>query len=183
MFARIHALALVRVVATAVALMSSSAVSNAGPAASHTANAVIIKNFDFEPMSLTVKAGTSVTWKNLDDEPHTVTSVDGLFRSGAIDQNESFTFKFDKPGTYKYLCSIHPNMMASIIVLDSQASLQSPPPTTERTHRGAQQVDRSFRMAVASPASRTISNYFLVASRYTVPLPGKFSTPPTGVTP
>jgi plastocyanin len=116
MFAKIHALALVRTVAIAVALTNSSAVGNAGPAAPRTANAVIIKNFDFAPMSLTVKAGMSVTWKNLDGEPHTVTSVDGLFRSGAIDENESFTFKFDKPGTYKYLCSIHPKMMAAIIV-------------------------------------------------------------------
>jgi|SRR5579862_2201688 len=79
-------------------------------------NSVVMKNFDFSPMSLTIKAGSSVTWKNLDGEPHTVTSVDGLFRSGALDQNDSFTFKFDKPGTYKYLCSIHPRMMAAIIV-------------------------------------------------------------------
>ena len=49
-------------------------------------------------------------------EPHTVTSVDGAFRSGAFDQNESFTFKFDKPGTYQYLCSIHPRMKAAVIV-------------------------------------------------------------------
>ena len=61
-------------------------------------------------------ASSSVTWKNLDGEPHTVTSVDGLFRSGALDQNDSYTFKFDKPGTYKYLCSIHPRMKAAIIV-------------------------------------------------------------------
>ncbi|HLY04327.1 MAG TPA: cupredoxin family copper-binding protein [Rhizomicrobium sp.] len=79
-------------------------------------NSVVMKNFDFSPMSLTIKAGSSVTWKNLDGEPHTVTSVDGLFRSGALDQNDSYTFKFDKPGTYKYLCSIHPRMMAAIIV-------------------------------------------------------------------
>ena len=46
----------------------------------------------------------------------TVTSTDGLFRSGALDQGESFTFKFDKPGIYKYLCSIHPKMTAEIIV-------------------------------------------------------------------
>jgi len=79
-------------------------------------NSIVMKNFDFSPMSLTIKAGSSVTWKNLDGEPHTVTSVDGLFRSGALDQNDSYTFKFDKPGTYKYLCSIHPRMMAAIIV-------------------------------------------------------------------
>ena len=77
---------------------------------------IVMKNFDFSPMSLTIKAGTSVTWKNLDGEPHTVTSVDGLFRSGALDQNDTYTFKFDKPGTYKYLCSIHPKMMAAVIV-------------------------------------------------------------------
>jgi plastocyanin len=79
-------------------------------------NMVVMKNFDFAPMTLTVSAGTSVTWKNLDGEPHTVTSSDGLFRSGALDQNDSFTFKFAKPGTYKYLCSIHPKMQAAILV-------------------------------------------------------------------
>ena len=89
----------------------------AAPAAAQALPAmVVMKNFDFTPMSLTVSAGTTVTWKNLDGEPHTVTSVDGLFRSGALDQNDSFSFKFDKPGIYKYLCSIHPRMMAAIIV-------------------------------------------------------------------
>lgn len=77
---------------------------------------VVMKNFDFSPMTLTVPAGASVTWKNLDGEPHTVTSTDGLFRSGALDENESFTFKFVKAGIYKYVCSIHPRMMAAIIV-------------------------------------------------------------------
>jgi plastocyanin len=99
-----------------VAMVTAASASGIGAAQAQQANAVIIKNFDFAPMSVTVKAGTSVTWKNLDGEPHTVTSVDGFFRSGAIDQNESFTFKFDKPGTYKYLCSIHPRMMAAVIV-------------------------------------------------------------------
>jgi plastocyanin len=97
-------------------LVATTSASGIGPADAQQANSVVMKNFDFSPMSLTVKAGESVTWKNLDGEPHTVTSVDGLFRSGALDQNESFTFKFDKPGTYKYLCSIHPRMMAAIIV-------------------------------------------------------------------
>jgi plastocyanin len=102
--------------AAMVAMVTVASASGIGAAQAQQANAVTIKNFDFAPMSITVKAGTSVTWKNLDGEPHTVTSVDGLFRSGAIDQNESFTFKFDKPGTYKYLCSIHPRMMAAVIV-------------------------------------------------------------------
>ena len=80
------------------------------------ANGVVMKNFDFSPMTITVKAGSTVTWKNLDGEPHTVTSADGLFRSGALDTDETYSYKFDKPGTYKYVCSIHPKMIGTIIV-------------------------------------------------------------------
>ena len=79
-------------------------------------NTVLIKDFMFMPNSLTVKAGSTVTWANQDDEPHTVTSNTGLFRSGAIDTNESFSFKFDTPGTYHFTCSIHPRMVGSIVV-------------------------------------------------------------------
>ncbi len=69
---------------------------------------VLIKDFMYEPMSLTVKASTTVTWVNRDDEPHTVISDAGLFRSGGMDTDETFSFKFDKPGTYRIVCSIHP---------------------------------------------------------------------------
>ena len=79
-------------------------------------NTVIMKNFDFSPMVLTVKAGTTVTWMNLDEEPHTVVSPDGIFRSHALDENDTFAFTFKNPGTYRYVCSIHPKMMAEIIV-------------------------------------------------------------------
>jgi plastocyanin len=88
----------------------------AAPATAQDAISITIKNFNFMPMALTVPVGGSVTWKNADGEPHTVTSVDGLFRSGALDQNDSFTFKFTKAGTFKYMCSIHPRMVASIVV-------------------------------------------------------------------
>ena len=76
---------------------------------------VAIKGFKFA-MDVTVTPGSTVTWKNLDGEPHTVASADGLFRSPALDQNDSFSFKFDKPGVYKYICSIHPKMRAMITV-------------------------------------------------------------------
>jgi len=76
---------------------------------------VTIKNFMFA-MDVTVTPGSTVTWKNLDGEPHTVASADGLFRSSALDQGDSFSFKFDKPGVYKYICSIHPKMKATITV-------------------------------------------------------------------
>jgi len=79
-------------------------------------NLVVMKNFDYSPMRLTIAAGTTVSWKNLDGEPHTVVSVDGAFRSPALDQNDSFKFTFAKRGVYKYVCSIHPKMMATITV-------------------------------------------------------------------
>ena len=77
---------------------------------------VMIKDFMYSPMDLTVKAGTTVTWVNLDDEPHNVISDTGLFRSGGFDTHESFSYKFDKPGTYHITCSIHPRMVATIVV-------------------------------------------------------------------
>lgn len=97
--------------AAAVAV-SLAAASHAAP----TDALVSIKNFDFHPMDLTMPAGATVTWKNLDGEPHTVTSLDGTFRSGALDEGDSFSFRFSKPGVYRYLCTIHPRMVASVMV-------------------------------------------------------------------
>jgi plastocyanin len=75
-----------------------------------------MQEFMFTPTIITVSAGSQVTWLNMDDEPHTVVSDTGLFRSGGIDTNESFSFKFDKPGTYHYTCSIHPKMIGTVVV-------------------------------------------------------------------
>jgi plastocyanin len=75
-----------------------------------------IKSFKFMTMDASVTAGSTVTWKNLDEEPHTVTSDTGLFRSGGLDTGQSFSFKFDKPGIYKYRCSIHPQMVGTVTV-------------------------------------------------------------------
>jgi plastocyanin len=90
----------------------------AAPAAAVAASdaTIAIRDFSFAPMSTTVAVGTTVRWKNLDGEPHTVRSVDSGFRSDALDQNDSFAFKFDKPGTYRYVCSIHPQMVGTIVV-------------------------------------------------------------------
>jgi plastocyanin len=83
----------------------------------HAGEAVIsIHEFMFSPTAMTVPAGTTVRWKNLDGEPHTVRGVDATFKSDALDQNDSFTFKFDQPGTYRYVCSIHPQMVGTIVV-------------------------------------------------------------------
>jgi plastocyanin len=77
---------------------------------------IVVKDFMFQPMSLQVRAGAPVTWLNQDEEPHTVISDTGLFHSGAIDTNESFSFIFDKPGTFHFTCSIHPRMVGTIVV-------------------------------------------------------------------
>ncbi|MGO8828423.1 MAG: cupredoxin family copper-binding protein [Steroidobacteraceae bacterium] len=103
------------------ALIGLAALSSAttwGPTSAWAAEEpkVLIKDFMFAPMSLTVKAGTTVTWVNMDDEPHNVISDAGLFRSGGFDTNDSFSYKFDKPGTYHVTCSIHPRMLATIVV-------------------------------------------------------------------
>ena len=103
-------------IAAAMMLVLAAPISVMAAEPAQDANTIVMRDFDFSPMSLTVKAGTTVTWKNLDGEPHTVASIDGAFHSAALDEGDSFTFKFEKPGTYKYVCSIHPKMMAVIIV-------------------------------------------------------------------
>ncbi len=77
---------------------------------------VKIDNFNFMPGDLTVAAGTTVTWVNHDDVPHTVRTVDGAIKSKALDTDDKFSMTFDKPGTYEYFCSIHPKMTAKVIV-------------------------------------------------------------------
>jgi plastocyanin len=76
---------------------------------------VTIENFTFAPAQLTVKAGTTVTWKNHDDIPHTVVSA-GKFRSKALDTDDSFSFTFMAAGDYQYFCSLHPRMTGMIKV-------------------------------------------------------------------
>lgn len=94
---------------TATLLLVASAGAQAADAT------VTIKNFMFA-MDVTVTPGSTVTWKNLDGEPHTVASLDGVFRSKALDEGDSYSFKFEKPGVYKYICSIHPGMTATVTV-------------------------------------------------------------------
>ena len=100
----------------ALTVLASLALASLGKAATPAAPQFLIKDFMFTPMSVTVKAGDTVTWTNKDDEPHTVVSDNGLFRSAALDTDETFSFKFDKPGTYHFACSIHPRMVGTIVV-------------------------------------------------------------------
>ena len=77
---------------------------------------VMIDNFTFNPPRLTITAGTTVTWDNEDDIPHTVASSTRVFRSKALDTNDKFSFTFATPGVYEYFCSLHPHMTGTIVV-------------------------------------------------------------------
>jgi plastocyanin len=77
---------------------------------------VKIDNFVFNPQTITVKAGDTVTWVNHDDIPHTATSKTGVFRSKALDTDDKFSFTFATPGTFAYFCALHPHMTGSIVV-------------------------------------------------------------------
>ena len=77
---------------------------------------VKIDNFSFGPGSVTVAVGTTVTWTNGDDIPHTVVSTEGVFKSKVLDTDEKFSYTFSKAGTYAYYCSIHPKMTGKVIV-------------------------------------------------------------------
>jgi plastocyanin len=98
--------------AGAALVLAAGAIAH-GQAAGPT---VKISNFTFAPQTLTVAPGTTVTWVNDDDVPHTVTAVDRSFKSKPLDTGDKFAFTFAKAGEYAYFCSIHPMMTGKVIV-------------------------------------------------------------------
>jgi plastocyanin len=95
---------------------TSGASTTATSGAAGGGGQVAIKGFAFSPTSLTIKAGESVTWTNQDSAGHTVVADNGEFKSGDVAQGATYTFKFDKAGTYPYHCGIHPTMTGTIVV-------------------------------------------------------------------
>ena len=105
------------IILLAAASGATTAPATTGPAV--TANASVeIDNFIFKPAELTVNAGTTVTWVNKDDVPHTATAKgkSPAFDSKALDTDEKFSFTFDQPGVYSYYCKVHPHMTGKVIV-------------------------------------------------------------------
>ena len=99
--------------ASALMMSTVSAMTKAAPPA---AAAVEIGNFTFKAPVVTVRRGTTVTWTNGDDIPHTVVSKNGIFKSKVLDTGDKFSFTFAKPGQFGYFCSLHPHMTGTIIV-------------------------------------------------------------------
>ena len=81
-------------------------------------NQVTIDNFTFTPSQLTVAVGTTVTWTNRDDIPHTVVSRENprAMKSPVLDTDDSVSFTFNTPGTYGFFCSLHPHMQGTVVV-------------------------------------------------------------------
>jgi len=105
--------------AAAAGQASARASSSQELAASSSAEGgaeVKIDNFTFTPETVTIPAGTQVTWTNRDDIPHNVVSEDKSIKSKVLDTDEKFSFTFTKPGTYSYFCSIHPKMRGKVVV-------------------------------------------------------------------
>lgn len=93
----------------------------ATPASAHqSAITVDVVDFAFEPGTLTVPVGTTVTWTNRGERPHTITADDGSFDSGRLDPGEEFSFTFDTAGSFTYFCGFHPDMQGEIVVTDQQ---------------------------------------------------------------
>jgi plastocyanin len=105
-----------RTLAAALGLAIFGATAFAGAPARSAEATVMIDNFTFNPPRLTVKAGTTVTWNNEDDIPHTVASSARVFKSKALDTGDKFSFTFATPGEYQYFCSLHPHMTGMIVV-------------------------------------------------------------------
>jgi plastocyanin len=99
-----------------MASMSMSSMPMAGSSQASGTATVDIKNFTFSPADLTVTKGTKVTWKFEDSAQHTVKADDGSFTSPAMSNGQTYSYTFTKPGTFKYICSIHQYMTATVTV-------------------------------------------------------------------
>ena len=94
----------------------SSATTSSAPTPPVAGAAVDITNFAFAPANLSVTVGETVTWTNKDEEPHTVVANDGSFHSPGLDANGTYSFTFSTPGSFDYICSIHPFMRGTVVV-------------------------------------------------------------------
>ncbi len=115
---RVWSLVLAAPVVMAASLLATNSTSFSARAEQTQVSSAEVKidNFSFGPATLTVAVGTTVTWTNRDDIPHTVVSDEKVFKSKVLDTDEKFSFTFTNPGTYPYFCSIHPKMTGKVVV-------------------------------------------------------------------
>ena len=103
-------------VMVATLLLSAGSPGSSAKAPEPATAEVKVDNFSFGPATLTVTVGTTVSWTNRDDIPHTIVSTEKVFKSKVLDTDEKFSYTFTKAGSYPYFCSIHPKMTGSVVV-------------------------------------------------------------------
>jgi plastocyanin len=120
-------------VAIGIVLATTALLRGAVPIEAQPEAAVDVQvvDFAFEPGTVTVAVGSTVTWTNTGSRPHTVTADDGSFDSGRLDPGEQFSQVFDQPGTFSYFCGFHPDMQGSIVVTEQQAEEIGTPASDE----------------------------------------------------
>lgn len=145
-------------IATVVALTALFALmpaAGAAPRAQETKN-VNIQNFAFDPLTISVNVGDTVTWKNSDQAPHTATAVDKSFDSGRLNQGQEFSFTFTKAGTFQYVCAFHDRMQAGTIEVKEVAA--APQPAAQPAAPAAQPAPTgSVEVADQAVSNRTIT--------------------------
>lgn len=125
------ALAALAVAASATATLTLAPAAAGEQAHDAQSVTVPIRSFKFTPPDLTVNTGDTVKWVNEDQAPHNVTSKSGpaQFASDTLKKNQSYSYTFAAPGSYSYLCTIHPDMVATVTAMDhSSAPAAAPPP-------------------------------------------------------
>lgn len=137
----------IELILASILLISSIGLGLSADLSQTAVSTVEIKSFSFQPDSITVQVGATVSWVNRDSVDHTVTSGDGAFNSGNIMSGGGFKFTFTKPGTYNYHCSIHPSMTGVVTVAaDKQSNGQltaSEPNATQQAPTNATKVPAS----------------------------------------
>jgi plastocyanin len=103
-------------VAAALAAGASAASAGDVTTVAATPTVIVIKDFAFSPSVVTVAPGTTVTWVNEDESPHTITDQGKTFRSAGLDTSGRFSHTFAQPGEFAYYCTLHPMMVGKIVV-------------------------------------------------------------------
>ena len=109
-------------VAAALAVAPGIAFAGDTQTAAVASIVVEIRNLKFNPPTLTIATGTKVTWVNDDNSPHTVSDKGKVFRSAGLDTKDSFSYTFEAPGEFTYICTIHPMMVGKIVVKPAGSS-------------------------------------------------------------
>jgi plastocyanin len=146
------------VVLAALAVLTF-AVSTASAAETHP---IPIAQYAYVPASMTVRVGDVVTWTNQDQASHDVAG--GTFRSPMLAQGQSWSFTFTQPGTFDYICSVHPDMRARIVVLAAETTEAPPPPPAPQPVAQEPAPPAAATSAPAEPSATTTSSAVAVAA-------------------